>query len=169
MNSPRPYFWGHATWRTAFSLRLVERVNNWAGMFHSSLSWHLSCYETGLRLRSLFKFDTLPSVTAGSVVNETQMDTGPRFSSGKRAGPGRAQHGPSNCFLWATFYFCTTRTCHITFLANACIIRRRNRGTRLSCFSRRDAPVTGVAGCSWEVVLGLFFQAENDSLSYTVY
>ena len=56
---------------------------------------------------------------------------GPRFSSGERAGPGRAVHstgragpgrtqravaarsdGPGHFFLWATFYFCATRIEH---------------------------------------------------------
>ena len=61
------------------------------------------------------------------------------LGSGERAGPGRAQHGPG------PFY--AARKCHITFLTNTFIIRRRNKHQVISCFSRRDAPVTGVTGC----------------------
>jgi len=42
-----------------------------------------------------------------------------------RARPGRAvRNGPDTLFSLGHFlYFCVTRTCHITFLANACIIK----------------------------------------------
>ena len=86
-----------------------------------------------------------------------------RAARGPARRPDRAEHGTGR----AIFNFLCDP--HMP-LANACIIRRRNRHQVISCLSRRDAPVPGVAGCGRGrgIVFQALDQSQSNLLGYTM-